>query len=260
LEFLALELGRSRLLVVGTYRDIELSRQHPLSETLGELTRERPLQRLLLHGLNRDDVIRFIEVTTGIVPSQALVEADYAQTEGNPLFLTEMVRLLVQEGQFAPERLQPSQGVTIGIPAGIREIIGKRLNRLSPLCNQLLTIAAIIGREFDMKEVARLCDEQSEEGVLEILEKAVAAWVIEEMPQAVGRYQFTHALIRATLYDEVTAARHAYTAVLVRCWRSCTRRIWSRTCPSSPTTSVRQRRVARWIKPSYTQNVLGSRP
>ena len=207
LEFLALELGRSRLLVVGTYRDVELSRQHPLSETLGELTRERPLQRLLLHGLNRDDITRFMEVTTGSVPSPALVEAVYAQTEGNPLFLTEMVRLLVQEGPFVPEHLQPSQSVTIGIPAGIREVIGKRLNRLSPPCNQLLTMAAVIGREFDMKEVARLFDEQSEEEVLELLEEAVAARVIEEMPQAVGRYQFTHALIRAILYDEVTAAR-----------------------------------------------------
>ena len=207
LEFLAPELGRSRLLVVGTYRAGELSRQHPLSETLGELTRERPLQRLLLPGLNRQDITRFIELTTGIVPSQPLVEAVHTQTEGNPLFLTEMVRLLMQEGELAPERLQSSQSVTIGIPVGVREVIGKRLNRLSAPCNQLLTMAAVIGREFDLKEVAILRDEPSEEPVLELLEEAVAARVIEEIPQAVGRYQFTHALIRATLYDEVTTAR-----------------------------------------------------
>jgi DNA-binding CsgD family transcriptional regulator len=207
LEFLALELGHSRLLVVGTYRDGELSRQHPLSETLGELTRERPLQRLLLHGMSREDVARFMEVTTGAVPSQTLVEAVHAQTEGNPLFLTEMVRLLIQEGQLAPERLQPSQSISIGIPAGVREVIGKRLNRLSPPCNQLLTMAAVIGREFDLKAVARLSEAQSEAQVLELLEEALAARVIEEISQAVGRYQFTHALIRATLYDEVTATR-----------------------------------------------------
>jgi DNA-binding NarL/FixJ family response regulator len=207
LEFLALELGRSRLLVLGTYRDVELSRQHPLSETLGELTRERPLQRLLLHGLSREDVTRFMAVTTGITPLPALVAAVHAHTEGNPLFLTEMVRLLMQEGTLSPERIRPSQNVTIGIPTGVREVIGKRLNRLSLLCNQLLTMAAVIGREFDLKEVNRLCEAQSEEQVLELLEEAVAARVIEEVPQAIGRYQFTHALIRATLYDEVTVAR-----------------------------------------------------
>ena len=207
LEFLALELSRSRLLVIGTYRDGELSRHHPLSETLGELTRERPLQRLFLHGLSREDVTRFMEATAGITPPQTLVEALYSQTEGNPLFLTEMVRLLIQEGELGPERLQPSQSLTIGIPAGVREVIGKRLNRLSEPCNQLLTMAAVIGREFDLKEVARLFDEQSEEQVLKFLEEAVAARVIEEVPQAVDRYQFAHALIQATLYDELTVAR-----------------------------------------------------
>jgi DNA-binding CsgD family transcriptional regulator len=207
LEFLALELRRSRLLVLGTYRDVELSRQHPLSETLGELTREQPLQRLLLHGLSHEDVTHFITLTTGFTPPPILVEAVHAQTEGNPLFLLEVVRLLVQEGVLVPEHMRPSPGSTIGIPAGVREVIGKRLNRLSPPCNQLLTMAAVIGREFDLREVASLCHEQSEERVLDLLEEAVAAWVIEEIPQAIGRYQFTHALIRATLYDEVTAAR-----------------------------------------------------
>jgi DNA-binding NarL/FixJ family response regulator len=148
-----------------------------------------------------------MEVTTGITPPPGLVEALHAHTEGNPLFLTEMVRLLVQEGELAPERIWQAQNVTIGIPTGVREVIGKRLNRLSPLCNQLLTMAAVIGREFDLKEVDRLCDAQSEEQVLELLEEAVAVRVIEEVPQIIGRYQFTHALIRATLYDEVTAAR-----------------------------------------------------
>ena len=98
LQFVTRELTGARLLVVGTYRDVELSRQHPLAETLAELTRERPFQRILLRGLTQEDVGRFIEITSGIMPPGGLVSAVHTQTEGNPLFVTEVVRLLVQEG------------------------------------------------------------------------------------------------------------------------------------------------------------------
>ena len=91
LEFVAGELAGARLLLIGTYRDMELSRQHPLAETLGELTRERLFQRILLRGLTQEDVSRFIEATSGITPPQGLVESVYQQTEGNPLFVTEVV-------------------------------------------------------------------------------------------------------------------------------------------------------------------------
>ncbi|MFQ6028747.1 MAG: serine/threonine-protein kinase PknK, partial [Dehalococcoidia bacterium] len=80
LQFVARDLGNSRLLLVGTYRDVELSRQHPLAETLGELTRERLFQRVLLRGLSREDVGRFIEVAIGVAPPVGLVEAVYTQT------------------------------------------------------------------------------------------------------------------------------------------------------------------------------------
>ena len=65
LQFVARKLGGARLLLIGTYRDMELSRRHPLAETLGELTRERLFQRVLLRGLTQEDVGRFIEMTSG---------------------------------------------------------------------------------------------------------------------------------------------------------------------------------------------------
>ncbi len=89
LQFVARELGNSRLLLIGTYRDMELNRQHPLAETLGELTRERLFQRVLLRGLSQQDVVRFIEVAAGVDPPSGLAEAVHTQTEGNPLFVTE---------------------------------------------------------------------------------------------------------------------------------------------------------------------------
>ena len=105
LEFVARDLAGSRLLLIGDYRDVELSRRHPLSRTLAELTRERLFERTVLRGLSREDVGRFIAVACGTPPPTELVGAVHAQTEGNPLFVTEVVRLLIQEGELTPERL-----------------------------------------------------------------------------------------------------------------------------------------------------------
>jgi DNA-binding CsgD family transcriptional regulator len=207
LEFVAQKLAGSRLLVIGTYRDMELSRQHPLTDTLAELTRERPPQRLLLRGLTHAEVEHFVAVTAGVSLPQMLVEALLSQTEGNPLFLTEVMRLLMQEDALTPERWQQPHSLRLRVPEGVREVIGKRLNRLSPQCNQALTVAAVVGREFGLQEVGAALDEPSMERVLEVLEEAMAARVVEEASQATGRYQFTHVLIRETLYDELTTAR-----------------------------------------------------
>jgi DNA-binding CsgD family transcriptional regulator len=204
-----------RVLVVGSYRGVELSRQHPLSNTLGELARHPRFDRLRLRGLSREDVGSFLEGVLGRPPAAELVAALHSQTEGNLLFLTEIVRFLVQEGVLTPERgsLHTPSGQSAGtsvrvrIPEGIREVIGQRLNRLSQGCNHLLSIASVIGREFSLEEVSAVLDAEAEEHVVERLEEAVGARVIEEPPQARGRYQFTHALIRETLYDELTTAR-----------------------------------------------------
>jgi predicted ATPase len=84
LQFVTRELSGARILIIGTYRDMELSRQHPLAEALGELTRERLFQRVLLRGLTQEDVTRFIEMTSSKTPPRGLAEAVHTQTEGNP--------------------------------------------------------------------------------------------------------------------------------------------------------------------------------
>ena len=206
LQFVARELGNSRLLLIGTYRDMELSRQHPLAESLGELTRERLFQRVLLRGLSQQDVGRFIEVAAGVDPPAGLTEAVHTQTEGNPLFVTEVVRLLVQEGELTRES-GARDSWTVRIPEGVREVIGRRLNRLSQRCNETLTIASVIGREFELRQLTPLVEDISEDRLLEVLEEALSARVIEELPQLVGRYQFTHALIQETLTEEMSLTR-----------------------------------------------------
>ena len=187
LEFLAHEIAKSRLLVVGAYRDVELSRRHPLTETLAELSRGASFQRVLLRGLDQQETERLIQANTEAELPQGLVQTVYSQTEGNPFFVTEIASLLGREGELWDIR----------IPEGVREVIGRRLNRLSELCNRVLTTASVIGREFDFKLLSMLND-LSEDQLLE---------VVEEVVSGTERYRFSHALIRQTLYEEITTSR-----------------------------------------------------
>ena len=117
-------------------------------QTLGELSRERLFERVLLRGLAHEDVARFVEAACGFDPDMALVEAVHAQTEGNPFFVGEVVRLLREEGALTPEASRTPEHWSARIPDGVREAVGRRLERLSPPCSATLTVASAIGREF----------------------------------------------------------------------------------------------------------------
>jgi diguanylate cyclase (GGDEF)-like protein len=212
LEFLARDLANARVLVVGTYRDDGLTRQHPLAEALGGLSRERLFERISLDGLGLEDVARFIEIASGVKPPAALSSAVHTQTEGNPLFVTEVVRLLVQDGSLTSQGVQDGRPWTVRIPEGVRQVIGRRLNHLSPACADALVAAAVIGRAFGLEELRAVLEreserERTERELLDLLEEASAARLIEETPGSVGRYQFSHALMRETLLEELSQNR-----------------------------------------------------
>jgi DNA-binding CsgD family transcriptional regulator len=207
LEFLAPEIADSRLLLLGTYRPTELSRQHPLSDALGELARASHATRIHLAGLSAEETHDFVAAATGARPPAWLAASLHAQTEGNPLFLREIVRFLQQQGVLGVDRATPLTALppAIRIPEGVREVIGRRLNLLSASCNEVLALAAVIGREFGHDVLLQAAAERSEQGLIEALEEALGAHVIEETTD--GQYQFTHNLIRMTLYDELRTPR-----------------------------------------------------
>jgi len=120
LQFVARELSGARVLIIGIYRDMELSCQHQLAEALGELTRERLFQRVILRGLTQEGVSSFIEMTSGHAAPRGLAEAVHTQTEGNPLFVTEVVRLLAQEGDLGAEQVWETESWALRIPEGVR--------------------------------------------------------------------------------------------------------------------------------------------
>jgi DNA-binding SARP family transcriptional activator len=204
LRFVAGELSSTRVLVVGTYRDVDPTVRDPLASTLAELSREQVTRRIALGGLTAPDVARYIELSSGATPAGELAAAIHSETEGNPLFVGEVVRLLAAEGRLS----EADAGAlwTLGIPQGVREVIGRRLRRLSPGCVDLLTLASVVGREFGVAAMERLSELPAEE-LLGALDEAVAARLLTSVPASRGRLRFAHALIRETLYEGLTTPR-----------------------------------------------------
>jgi DNA-binding CsgD family transcriptional regulator len=197
--------------VVGTYRDVEVDRAHPLSASLAELHRLPSYRRLPLHGLTRDEVHRLYCLARGQEVPRSRTEAVYRRTEGNPLFVQEILRYLVDAGMVVRQGdrfVRTDDGSPdAGIPEGLRDVVGKRLSHLSAECNRLLAIAAIIGRELDLAVLQDVAG-MDEESVTTALEEAIRAGILEERfrPGAI-RYRFAHAFFRQTLYEELIAPR-----------------------------------------------------
>jgi hypothetical protein len=202
LEFIARTLGTSRILVVATYRDVEVGRDHPLAATLLELAREGVTRRIALTGLRPDDVERFIAQSAGVRPSARLVDVVHRETEGNPLFIGEIVRLLASEGRLTGD----AEAAIRPIPQGIRDVIARRVGRISERCNHVLGIASVLGREFTLDVLGELSERNVDE-VLDILDEAAAARLVSETPGTLGGMRFSHSLIRDTMYEEMSASR-----------------------------------------------------
>jgi predicted ATPase len=207
LQFLARDLREARLLAFVTYRDSEMQARATAGEIVADLIRQG--RAVHLQGLSEPDVARLIEGTNGAVPTARLVSAVHGTTEGNPFFIEEMLRHLVEsgaiierEGRWTTDRPPDA----LGLPAGVREVVGQRLARLSGACNSVLTIAAVVGREFGL-DTLQCVSELDVAQALQAIEEAAAAGIVREMPRAVGRYIFSHALIRETLYGALTGTR-----------------------------------------------------
>jgi tetratricopeptide (TPR) repeat protein len=203
LRFLAGEIAESRLLVLGCFRDLDLERHGPLSAAVIEMSRAPVTRRLDLRGLGQGDVADFIRRTTGTDPPDRLVAGVHEETEGNPLFIVEMVRLLEHEGDIGAGS---GEGRTVPIPEGIREVIGRRLAHLPEETAELLGLAAVLGREFDIETLGELAGSPAS-SVVAVLEDALAVRMLMDVPGASGRLRFGHTLIRDTLYEELAPVR-----------------------------------------------------
>ncbi|HZI37017.1 MAG TPA: hypothetical protein VFF24_01830, partial [Acidimicrobiia bacterium] len=199
-----------RVLVVGTYRDTELMHDHPLLEVVPDLRRQGGVERLSLGGLDDVGVTALVEQASGAALDEkglALARAVYDETEGNPFFVREVLRHLAETG--AVERREGGWTTSrpvdeLGIPEGVRDVVGRRLARLSVETNRTLRVAAVAGPEFELG-VVQAAGELDENALLNAIEEAAEARVITEV--SATRFRFAHALVRASLYESLTTAR-----------------------------------------------------
>ena len=206
LQFLARALPAARMLVVGALRDVALAAEHPLAEALGELVREGGSEWLRLRGLDEAAVAALIETMAGLPPPAGLAAAVHARTDGNPLFVTEVVRALVAAGPLHP--VPPDEVWRLPVPDTVRATIARRLGQRSAGCREVLTLAALFGREFQVDALTRASGRDARE-VLGAVDEAEAARLVTARPAVRGRYRFVHALVNETLVDALGPGRRS---------------------------------------------------
>jgi tetratricopeptide (TPR) repeat protein len=202
LAFLAAELRDSKVLLVVTTRTTEVARSERLASLLHDLGRVPLVRRLPLGRLPLAEVDRYLTLVLGEAPSRTLVASVAEQSDGNPLFLGEIVRLVQAEAGLGPSI---GRG-RMALPSDVRDTILRRATHVSVACNEVLRIAAVLGRELDV-ELLRVVADRPDEEVTDALDEAEAAMLVVSVPDAPGRVRFTHSLVRDALYDDVPPRR-----------------------------------------------------
>jgi predicted ATPase/class 3 adenylate cyclase len=203
------------VMVVGTYRDSDLSRDHPLTALLADLHRDRGGERMKLTGLQTGDVLSLIEALAGHELDDdgcALAEEITRETAGNPFFAGELLRHLMEAGAIVQEDggrwHVVGEVAELGLPQSVREVIGRRVERLGSDARRALSAAAVIGSDFDLGVLLAVVDLPQAQ-LLDLLDEAVAASLLQESSERAGRFTFVHVLVAHTLYEDLGATRRA---------------------------------------------------
>ncbi len=201
--------------MIGTYRDSDMSHAHPLLDTLAALHRQPDVSRIELPGMDDGEVLALMEAAAGHALTGSAVRLAhtlYRETDGNPFFVSEVLRHLTETGAILQDetgRWMAKDSVDeIALPDTIREVVGARIGRLGKEAAPILGIAGVIGRDFDLDLLARATNTSQDE-VLDILDAAAGAALVREVTEGVGRFSFAHALIQHVLYGDLGPTRRA---------------------------------------------------
>lgn len=198
------------VMIMGTFRDNELSPAGPLAQALDNFTRLHLLERINLGGLSPNAVSDMIRTLSGQEPPSSLVDAIHSGTEGNPFFIEELYKHLKERG-----RLSDSSGAlprslkldALDVPENLRLVIGRRLAGLGDQTRKVLGTAAIIGRSFTfgLLEASTRADTDM---LLDCIEEAERTGIISstlEYPESL--FRFSHELIGQTVVSEISGPR-----------------------------------------------------
>ena len=201
------------LQVIVAFRDSDLGKDHPLGAVLKDLHRIDTVERISLEGLGAAEVSEVMAAAAGHdldADALALAGEIASETDGNPFFVGEVLRSLVESGRLrydtTTKRWSVDRSEALGLPESVRDVIVRRVERLGEDAREALTLAAVIGRSFEVGLLGRLTDSRS---LLDQLEAAAAASLLDESTEQVGRFRFVHSLINQTLYAELGPTRRA---------------------------------------------------
>ena len=199
-------LPRASVLVAGSLRDEGAGGDPELRALLGELRRERRLERVAIAGLSEEETGALAGAWLDAAASPGLAAELHRRTGGNPFFVEELVRHLVESNPGRSiESLVGAAGAEV--PEGVRSLIDRRLARLPERAGQAVRVAAVAGEDFALRDVAAACEEP-DDAVAEGLDGAVAAGLVDEGASA-GCYRFAHALVRQAVLAGLSGTRRA---------------------------------------------------
>jgi tetratricopeptide (TPR) repeat protein len=200
------QLRNERVLIIGAYRETELDRTHPLSKALVDWNRERLITRIALRRFSSNETGAQIDALLGEHVSGEFVAVVHRETEGNPFFVEEVLKALIESGSVRRENghWQRCDLDQLLIPQSVKEAIGHRLDRVSQECNEVLRVSAILGKVFTFDELLA-ASKQNEDELLDALDEAVGAQLISSGSD--DSFIFTHDKIREVLYEELNPIR-----------------------------------------------------
>ena len=212
---------RLPLMLIVTYREVELNEASPFHQLLLDLNRERLASRIKLSRFDREETGALLAALFAEEVTPDFLDAVYRETEGNPFFIEEVCKSLVESGQLYYEdgSWRRPQMTEISIPQSVRSAIQSRVLKLPDEQQELLRLAAILGREFDFETLAAASD-LDEDHLIDALEAAESSQLIEEIAKRRGgTFSFVHALIPATLAESLSGLRrrrmHQKAAVVI---------------------------------------------
>lgn len=209
LESVARRADRSALLVIGTYRDVDLVPGHPMMRGIEHLSRLPATTRLSLKRLTAAEVAEILNSLAGQAAPERLVQLVFSETEGVPLFVEEVYRHLAEERRLIDAHGKWLPQVEIGeieVPETVRLVLGRRIDRIGQTAQGILTTAACIGRVFAFEFLSSVSD-TDEDGLMDALEEAERAKLVIAEEGRQPRFVFAHEQIRQTLLGRLSSLR-----------------------------------------------------
>jgi tetratricopeptide (TPR) repeat protein len=200
LRHLARSAKGAPLMILGTYRPVEVSDEHPLAEAFAELRRARAVEQISLSGLGEAEVGKLIAGRVGQEAPREFVRRVAQRSEGNPFFIEELLHDVGAQADW--------DAAASGVPDSIRDLLLRRLRGLGDDCRQALTVAAVAGRDFELDLLESVL-EHPRDRLIDLVDEAIDADVLIEPRQSTGRLSFSHALFRETIYEQLSATRKA---------------------------------------------------